>query len=221
MSRTLRSATLIAALLGAPVLAAAQVRGEVIFEPIIGSRASLHDAMRRLFLEHALWTRAYIVSVTSGLPDKDATLKRLLQNQTDIGAEFALYYVGDESGGKLAGLLKEHILTAGQILAAVIEGNAAKTDSLSRKWRANADETSDFLHKLNPDQWAVARMRTMMYLHCDQTFTEMRDRVKKDYVDEIADYDAVEKYALVMADAFSDGIVAQFPAKFGTSRKGG
>ena len=183
------------------------------------SRADLHDAMRKLWSDHALWTRQYIVSVVGGLPDKDAVTLRLMLNQTDIGTAMARYY-GEESGGKLAGLLKEHILTAGELIVAAKSGNAPKTDSVDTKWRANADEIAEFLHHANADNWATARVRTAMYMHCAQTRAEVEHRLKKDYAAEIQDYDAIEKQVLAMADMLTDGIVAQFPGKFGIAKKG-
>jgi hypothetical protein len=45
----------------------------------------LRAHMRKLWEDHVTWTRLYIVSVAAGLPDKDDTAKRLLQNQVDIG----------------------------------------------------------------------------------------------------------------------------------------
>ena len=56
------------------------------------SKEALHDGMRKLWEDHVTWTRLFIVSAAAGLPDKDATTARLLQNQTDIGDAVA----GDE-----------------------------------------------------------------------------------------------------------------------------
>jgi hypothetical protein len=208
MSHVARRLSVIAAFLVGPTAAGAQQ-----------SRTELHDVMRKLWSEHAIWTRQYIVSVAAGLPDKDATTQRLLLNQTDIGAAMARYY-GEESGGKLTGLLKEHILTAGELIAAAKSGNVAKTDSVNAKWRANADEIAEFLHHANPNYWATARVRTAMYTHCDQTRSEAEHRLKKDYTADIQDFDAIEKHVLVMADMLSDGIVSQFPGKFGIAKRG-
>ncbi|MGQ0434333.1 MAG: hypothetical protein ACT452_18260, partial [Microthrixaceae bacterium] len=51
--------------------------------------------MRKLWEDHVQWTRLYIVSAVADLPDSDATLARLLQNQTDIGNAVATYYGND------------------------------------------------------------------------------------------------------------------------------
>jgi len=183
------------------------------------SRSEFHDSMRKLWSDHVTWTRAYIVSIAAGLPDRDATTQRLMQNQADIGAALAPYY-GDESGGKLTGLLREHMLTAGEVIAAEKSGSSVKTDSANTKWRANADEMVDFLHEANPRYWTTSGLRSMMYMHCDQTLAETEHRLKKDYAADILDFDAIEKHALMMADMISDGIIAQFPEKFSIAKKG-
>ena len=183
------------------------------------SRAELHDSMRKLWSDHASYTREYIIAAVAGLPDKDAITQRLLQNQNDIGAAVARFY-GSESGGKLAGLLKAHIVTAGELVAAAKAGNAAKTDSVDTKWHANADEIAEFLHGANSSGWATAKVRNAMYVHCAETRSMLEHRLKKDYAGEIQDADAISQQVLMMADMLTDGIVAQFPAKFGVTKKG-
>src|SRR5678815_5474623 len=70
-----------------------------------------NNAMRKLWEDHITWTRHFIVSAEANLPDKAATMQRLLQNQTDIGNAMAGFY-GDAAGAQLTALLKDHILGA-------------------------------------------------------------------------------------------------------------
>ena len=53
-----------------------------------------------------------------------------------------------------------------------------------------------------------------MKTHLDQTLDEATHRLQGKTADEIKDYDAIVKHILMMADTLSDGIIAQFPAKF-------
>ena len=46
---------------------------------------ALHDEMRRLWEDHITWTRLFIVSASADLPDLQATTRRLLRNQQDLG----------------------------------------------------------------------------------------------------------------------------------------
>ncbi len=72
---------------------------------------ALRQEMRRLWEDHITWTRLAIISLTTGSPDTEATVGRLLKNQTDIGNAVKPFY-GEAAGTKLTGLLREHILTA-------------------------------------------------------------------------------------------------------------
>ena len=54
----------------------------------------------------------------------------------------------------------------------------------------------------------------MMKTHLDQTLKEAVDRLNGRFAADIADYDSVHRHILEMADMLSDGIVAQFPARF-------
>src|SRR5688572_27231910 len=64
--------------------------------------------MRKLWEDHVVWTRNVILCITDGLPGADQAVKRLLQNQTDIGNAIKPYY-GEEAGNKLTELLTPHI----------------------------------------------------------------------------------------------------------------
>ena len=73
--------------------------------------------MRKLWSDHVIWTREYIVAAIDGSPDAKAAATRLLKNQDDIGGAVAGFY-GKDAGDKLAGLLKQHIMIAVDLIAA-------------------------------------------------------------------------------------------------------
>ena len=48
--------------------------------------------LRKLWSDHVIWTREYIVAAVAGTPDADAAAGRLLKNQEDIGAAIGPFY---------------------------------------------------------------------------------------------------------------------------------
>jgi hypothetical protein len=171
------------------------------------------NAMRKLWEDHITWTRLYIVSAVADLPDKDATAKRLLQNQTDIGNAIKPFY-GDAAGDKLTALLKDHILIAAELIEAAKAGDTAKKEDATRRWSANADDIALFLSGANPKNWPLAEMKSMMHEHLEVTTAEVVARLKKDWTADISAYEKVHEQILKMADMLSSGIIEQFPASF-------
>jgi hypothetical protein len=177
------------------------------------SKSQFHDAMRKLWEDHVTWTRLFIVSAAAGLPDKDATTERLLQNQTDIGNAVADFY-GRPAGDKLTALLKDHILIAADIVTAAKAGDNTKVASSNKKRHDNAAEIATFLHGANPKQWPTATLQNAMNMHIDQTLDEATHQLKGDYAASVKDYERVVQHIVGMADVLSNGIIAQFPSKF-------
>jgi hypothetical protein len=180
------------------------------------SKAALHDAMRKLWEDHIVWTRQFIVSAATGpdsLPDIGSTTDRLLANQADIGNALKPFY-GDAAGDRVSALLRDHILTAAELVAAAKAGDAAAVERASDAWYGNADEIAAALNTLNPKHWPLAEMQAHMTDHLDLTLEEAVARLEGRYADDIAAYDEIHDQILEMADMLSDGIVAQFPARF-------
>jgi hypothetical protein len=175
--------------------------------------ATFHDAMRKLWQDHVMWTRLYIISAAGGQPDATLDLGRLMQNQVDIGNAVADFY-GRPVGDQLTALLKTHISTAGELVAAAKAGDQAKTASAKIRWYANADQIAEFLAKANPKHWPVATLRTAMKTHLDQTLDEATHRIQGNYAADILDYDHIVAHILGMTDVLSSGIIARFPDKF-------
>ncbi|HXT21383.1 MAG TPA: glycosyltransferase [Thermoanaerobaculia bacterium] len=177
------------------------------------SRHGFAADMRKLWEDHITWTRLFIVEATAGLPSKDATTARLLQNQTDLGDAIKPFY-GDAAGSKLTALLRDHILIAADLVGAAAAGDTAKQNAANQRWVANADEIAAFLSGANPKHWPAADAKKMMRDHLDLTTKEVVAHLGKDWKADVAAYDAVHAQILHMADMLSSGIEAQFPDQF-------
>lgn len=188
--------------------------GTVTLSTTADSEVALKMTMRQLWEEHIAYTRNYIISAIAGLEDVDAVAERLLRNQDDIGAAIKPYY-GDEAGSKLTELLRDHIMVATEVVAAAKAGNAEVLASSQERWNANGKDIAVFLSGANPN-WSQGDLEAMLQKHLDLTTAEVVNRLGKDWAADVAAYDEGHAHMLMFADALSEGIVKQFPAKFKT-----
>jgi hypothetical protein len=168
-------------------------------------------ALRKLWSDHVIWTRQYIVAAVAGTPDTDTAAGRLLKNQEDIGAAIAGFY-GDAAGQKLTDLLKAHIMIAVDLIAAAKSGDKAAFATHDASWTANADEIAGFLAGANPN-WPKKDVLDLLSLHLKLTKDEVVARLTSDWAADVKAFDAIFNEILVLADALNDGIAAQFPEK--------
>jgi hypothetical protein len=175
-------------------------------------KQALRQDMRKLWTDHTMWTRIYVIAAVGNGADKKAATDRLLKNQEDIGDAVGAYY-GEEAGNQLTDLLKEHILQAADLIEAVKAGNTEKFEKINADWKRNASDISAFLAKANPN-WNKDALTEMMNTHLSTTIDEVQARLDKDWEADVKAYDEVYEHILAMADALSDGIIKQFPDKF-------
>lgn len=174
-------------------------------------RTAFRKSMRKLWAEHVVWTRSYIVAAVAGAPDTAETASRLLRNQAEIGAAFVPYY-GEEMGAKLGQLVKEHVLIAAEVVAALKKGNDAKYQAADKRWHDNASEIASLLNAANPN-WSKEAYVAMFDDHLALTTKQMSARLHKKWADDISAFDEVYAQVLMMADDLADGVIMQFPEK--------
>ncbi|WP_410770380.1 glycosyltransferase [Fontibacillus sp. BL9] len=204
---------LLTGLVSPAIVGAAEVEKPSVKNTCISPAAfKLASEMRKLWIDHVVWTRNYIVSAVDGLQDQKAVLARLLKNQQDIGDAIKPYY-GEAAGNTLAELLKEHILIAGKIVDAAKSGQQAEVEKLNKEWHRNADDIAKFLNSLNP-YWTVKEFQTLLYHHLELITNALTARLNKDWNADIMAFDQGENHIIVLADALTRGIIRQFPDKF-------
>jgi hypothetical protein len=180
---------------------------------ISANELALRRTMDRLWEEHVAWTRLAIISLTTNAPDTQATVARLLRNQTDIGNAVKPFY-GGPAGKQLTALLREHILIAADLIGVAQKGDSAGVAAQQARWTKNADEIAAFLSKANPDNWKLGEMKAMMREHLRLTTNEVVARLQHDWAADVKAYDRVEREILQMSEMLADGLVAQFPNRF-------
>jgi hypothetical protein len=176
------------------------------------SAVALKQDMRKLWTDHVVWTRDYIIAAIGDQPDASAAANRLMKNQEDVGNAVAKFY-GAPAGQQLTTLLKEHITIAVDLIKAAKAGDKTAQQQADSRWQQNATQIADFLSKANPN-WPKATLTDLMKKHLSTTTNEVVARLNKNWDADVRAFDEVYEHILHMADALSDGIVKQFPNKF-------
>jgi hypothetical protein len=173
----------------------------------------LRRDMRRLWEDHIAWTRLAIISLTTGSADTEATVGRLLKNQTDIGNAVKPFY-GKAAGNELTRQLRLHILIAADLVAAAKAGDQAKLADAQARWQQNADDIATVLNSVNPRFWKLGTMKAEMHKHLALTREEAVARLQGNWNADVAAYDKIHHHILHMSDLLSAGLVKQFPKRF-------
>jgi hypothetical protein len=169
-------------------------------------------ALRKLWSDHVIWTRQYIVAAIGGTLDAGAAAGRLLKNQEDIGAAVAGFY-GGAAGDRLTELLKEHIMIAVDLVEAAKSGDQAAFATHDARWTANIGAIASFLAGANP-HWPEKDVLDLLALHLKLTKDETVARIGGDWAADIKAFDDIFNEIMVLADVLNDGIEAQFPERF-------
>jgi len=174
---------------------------------------ALREGMRHLWEDHIVWTRLAIISLTTGSPDTEATVGRLLKNQTDLGNAVKPFY-GKAAGNRLTAELRRHILIAADLIAAAKAGDQAKLAQEQARWAKNADDIAAVVASVNPRFFKLAMLKAEMQMHLKLTTEEAVARLQGKWAADVAAYDKIHRHILHMSDYLSDGLVKQFPKRF-------
>lgn len=171
-------------------------------------RAQLSETIRRLWIEHVLWTRFFIVSTAFTLADLPFVTQRLLQNPKDFARLLCPLY-GEQKAKKFERLFTEHLLIAAQLVNAAKAGDNAEVERQRKKWYANAESIARFFACINPF-WCERRWKKLLFDHLRMTENEAVQILSGEYERSIAQYDEIQAQALKMADVMTCGIIRQF-----------
>jgi len=178
---------------------------------------SLQLALRRLWSDHVIWTRDYIVAAIADAPGAPAVAGRLLANQEHIGRAIVPFY-GEQAGEALTGLLKEHIMVAVDLIEAAKASDQEKFADADRRWDQNARDIASFLSSANPN-WPEHDVLDLLSQHLKLTKDEATARLHQRWEDDIEAFDQIFTEILTVADVLYTGIVKHFPDRFVRDRQ--
>lgn len=169
---------------------------------------NLMNEMRKLWEEHAAWTRLFIISALAELPDLDTATKRLFRNPSDFADVLEIFY-GRQKADVFRNLFEENLKITASVVEHTKHKNTKAVEQYTKLWRGNADRIAAFLAGVNPC-WAEDEWRRLIYDHLRMTADEAAARSSGDYARDVAIFDMIEEQALAKADFMAAGMIKQF-----------
>lgn len=172
------------------------------------AQLNLMNGLRKLWEQHVMWTRSFIISVAANLEDLQLVTERLLRNPVDFANVLKIYY-GQEKADTFQHLFEEHLKIAATIVTSAKNGDTAAVDENLKKWYDNADQIAYFLTSINP-YWDEDEWKDLLYDHLKMTTDMAVARLSEEYAKDILIFEMIEEEALLMADVMSTGMIKQF-----------
>jgi hypothetical protein len=170
-------------------------------------------ALRDLWVGHVFWVRSVAVASFGGNTEAaKAAEQQVVANANAIAAAIEPFY-GAPAEEALFKLLADHYGGVKAYLVATAAGRISGQDSATEALTSNADEIAAFLSKANPHlkKDAVAGLLLAHATHHIRQIQELKDGK---YEAEAETWEEMKNHMYQIADALTDALVRQFPAKF-------
>jgi len=167
--------------------------------------------MRKLWTDHIIFTRQFIVDLIDDIPSIDYTTDRLIKNQEQTGNCFRSFF-GDVAADNIVSLLKEHINIATDLLKAIKSGNVSEASNFEDQWTLNVENISTFLGTINK-YYCIDELSDVFKTQLILTKYQFIARMDGDYSADILYFDMGLNHILRISDYLTDGIVNYRPLK--------
>lgn len=169
---------------------------------------NLINTLRKLWMELAMWRRAFLVSYAANFGDLELVGERLYQAPTNLGNVLEVFF-GFQIARKVENLIREQIITGIQILTSEGQGDREAVDAGIVRLYGNADQIAAYLAEINP-YWNEEEWKRLLYEYYGTTIREMVMVLAGRYADDIVLYENLQDQALNIADYMAMGMIEFF-----------
>ncbi len=169
-------------------------------------KCDTRQTFRRLFTDHAVYTKFYIESALQDSPDLEAITTRLLANQQDIGNFIGSILKNKKVAEVVTKLLQDHILAAAGAVNALKSDNKQQIDDAVKKVFANSIEVSKAISSLNPHGLPYPIVLSQFNHHNQYVLDIATLHSQKEYVRELQTFDAYFDHMMHFSDMLNYGL---------------
>jgi len=161
--------------------------------------------LRNLWLDLAIWTRNYMVSIISGFGNASAVGERLYGIPIDFYSRLQMVF-GSQRAQGFVNLLSQHIAVMMYTAGAMKDGDQDALNRNTQLLYQNANDLANYLVGLNP-YWSTIQWNTLLEQYINMTLQEMVALASGDFERDIDIFDRITYYTVFLADYLTEGIV--------------
>ncbi len=169
---------------------------------------NLINNLRELWLELAMWRRAYLISYAANFGDLDLVGQRLYDSSKNLGDILKVFF-GVYASGRIQTLLNEQIAISLEILNAESQKDPPTVDEATARLYQNADQLAAYLAQINP-YWSEEEWKRLLYEYYENLILQMVLVFAGRYDEAIKLFEGLEDQTLNIADYMAKGIIYYF-----------
>jgi hypothetical protein len=170
-------------------------------------------ALRDLWVEHAFWIRSYVLATHAGdTPQSKIAEAQVISNAKALANTITPFY-GQSAADGLLDLLGGHWGAVRDYNTATRAKSQSGQDKATADLTRNAHAIARFLSGANPNLPEDA-VFGLLSSHAGHHIAQITEISSGNFQDEAETWHAMRKHMLVIADAISDALAKQFPARF-------
>lgn len=171
------------------------------------------SSIMRLWLEDAIWSRAYVLSIIGDQPYQSAVTDRLFQVPTDFYEVLKVFW-GEEIAIQYMNYMIERISHQKDLLKAMIRQDQAEVDMHTRELYANADGISTFFDQF--PRWDKNVWQQFLYSDIRMYLNQVTAMMSGNYSEAITIFDRIVSNTIDMGNYMAFGIITR--SMFNTSK---
>lgn len=161
--------------------------------------------LRNLWLDLAIWTRNYMVSIMSGYGNANAVGERLYRIPIDFYNRLQMVF-GSQRAQGLVNLLSQHIVLMMNTASAMKNRDNDSLNKNTQLLYQNSNDLANYLVGLNP-YWTTIQWNTLLEQYINMTLQEMVALASGDFERDIDIFDRITYYTVFLADYLTEGII--------------
>lgn len=164
--------------------------------------------MRKLWTDHAIFTKQLIVDLLDNLPSTDYTIDRLIRSQEQTGNCFRPFF-GEVAADNLVALLKEHVTIMTDLFKSIKTGNTTDATILEDQCTTGIENISTLLGTINR-YYSIDELSDIFKTCTILTKYQFIARMNSDYNAEIMYFDMGLNHILRISDCLTNGLIENF-----------